>query len=389
MWSGSTVLVSPGPCSRLSAHVLERFPQPLIQIRGDNVPCQRFRHLRPRSGFRVSPNAVNKQDIETDRTTGTTTTDFLEGRGRDLPSLESSEPSTSGGSPARRIPYSVIGALATAGVLETAYLTVSKLTASSVVCPAFGSCDTVLSSSYAEVFGIPLSLFGMAAYTTVAGLAFRAAPREEEDEVLRYALLGGATVLASTSGYLLYILATKFAGQGCTWCFASAAISFSILVATMQGFSKRELREGSLGGGALVTATVLALALAWGDADVSAIGDYQMPYQEPPVTSASTDKAISLAKRLKEAGAQFYGAFWCSHCLQQKQIFGKDASAQLPYVECYPNGYFKGVKLASACQSANLNGFPSWIINGNLIEGEQTLEELERALAQPAAALSP
>jgi hypothetical protein len=41
----------------------------------------------------------------------------------------------------------------------------------------------------------------------------------------------------------------------------------------------RELREGSLGGGVLVTATVLALALAWRDVDVSAIGNYELPYQ--------------------------------------------------------------------------------------------------------------
>jgi uncharacterized membrane protein len=79
----------------------------------------------------------------------------------------------------------------------------------------------------------------MAAYGAVAALAFRAAPLEQEEEILRYALLGAATVLASTSGYLLYILATKFAGQGCTWCFGSAALSFSILFATMRGFSKR------------------------------------------------------------------------------------------------------------------------------------------------------
>jgi hypothetical protein len=49
----------------------------------------------------------------------------------------------------------------------------------------------------------------------------------------------------------------------------------------------------------------------------------------------------------------------------------------------------QGVKLAAACRDANLNGFPSWVINGNLIEGEQTLEQLEVELAKPAAALSP
>jgi hypothetical protein len=36
----------------------------------------------------------------------------------------------------------------------------SKLLAAPVACPLSGSCDTVLSSGYAELFGVPLSAFG-------------------------------------------------------------------------------------------------------------------------------------------------------------------------------------------------------------------------------------
>ena len=42
--------------------------------------------------------------------------------------------------------------------------------------------------------------------------------------------------------------------------------------------------------------------------------------QEPTVTRASPPGAADLAKRLKGAGAQMYGAFWCSHCFDQKQV---------------------------------------------------------------------
>jgi hypothetical protein len=38
------------------------------------------------------------------------------------------------------------------------------------------------------------------------------------------------------------------------------------------------------------------------------------------VTRASPPGAADLAKRLKGAGAQMYGAFWCSHCFDQKQV---------------------------------------------------------------------
>lgn len=55
----------------------------------------------------------------------------------------------------------------------------------------------------------------------------------------------------------------------------------------------------------------------------------------------SSPRAVELAKRLKAAGAKMYGAFWCSHCFEQKEDFGKQALADLPYVECYPDGYHK------------------------------------------------
>lgn len=36
-----------------------------------------------------------------------------------------------------------------------------------------------------------------------------------------------------------------------------------------------------------------------------------------------------------------YGAFWCTHCYDQKQEFGAQAMAEFPYVECFPEGWKK------------------------------------------------
>lgn len=48
------------------------------------------------------------------------------------------------------------------------------------------------------------------------------------------------------------------------------------------------------------------------------------------------------------------------------QAFGQEASKALPYVECYPEGYRRGVKIAQACEDAKIEGFPTWIINGEV-----------------------
>ncbi|MFM7713642.1 MAG: hypothetical protein ACKO7A_13315, partial [Microcystis sp.] len=43
------------------------------------------------------------------------------------------------------------------------------------------------------------------------------------------------------------------------------------------------------------------------------------------VTTVSGEAEIALAKHLKAIGAKEYGAFWCPHCYDQKQLFGKEA----------------------------------------------------------------
>ena len=63
------------------------------------------------------------------------------------------------------------------------------------------------------------------------------------------------------------------------------------------------------------------------------------------MTTESTPAAIELAMRLRDGGAKMYGAFWCSHCFEQKEIFGKEAMSALPYVECYPKGIGAGQTL--------------------------------------------
>lgn len=48
------------------------------------------------------------------------------------------------------------------------------------------------------------------------------------------------------------------------------------------------------------------------------------------------------------------------------QMFGSKAVKQLNYVECFPDGYRKGTKIAKACSDAKIEGFPTWVINGQV-----------------------
>jgi glutaredoxin len=68
-----------------------------------------------------------------------------------------------------------------------------------------------------------------------------------------------------------------------------------------------------------------------------------------------------------------YSAYWCPHCHEQKELFGKQATAKLTIIECAPDGRNSQTAL---CESKKIQGYPSWEINGKLDSGVKSLQEL-------------
>lgn len=81
----------------------------------------------------------------------------------------------------------------------------------------------------------------------------------------------------------------------------------------------------------------------------------------------------NFATCLGEAGAKFYGAFWCPHCGKQKQAFGPSQD-KLPYIEC-STADSRGQ--TEACIAAGIQSYPTWeFADGTRVTGEQSLETL-------------
>ena len=95
--------------------------------------------------------------------------------------------------------------------------------------------------------------------------------------------------------------------------------------------------------------------------------------RELKVTSESTKETIEFAKYLKDSGVIKYSAYWCPNCLNQSELFGKQAYKELNVVECANDGKNSQTQL---CIDKKIKGFPSWEINGKIILGLLTLEEL-------------
>ncbi|XP_057804760.1 thiol-disulfide oxidoreductase LTO1-like isoform X1 [Salvia miltiorrhiza] len=269
--------------------------------------------------------------------------------------------------------YKWIVALGGIGLLETAYLTYLKLTGSDAFCPTGGgSCTTILTSDYSSVFGVPLPLFGMLAYGLVASLGLQLGTEKRTFDTGKsngeIILVGITTSMAVASAYFLYILSTEFSGESCLYCLASATLSFSLFFITLKRFGLQEIQK-ILGLQLFVASlVVIALTASYNTAQPGSLSmmETEIPYFETEITKESSPLAIALAKHLHSVGAKLYGAFWCSHCLDQKEIFGREAAKILDYVECFPDGVNKGTKMAQACVDVKLEGFPTWIIDGQV-----------------------
>lgn len=107
-------------------------------------------------------------------------------------------------------------ALAGAGAAIAAYLLSVRLTGRSLAC-ATGGCETVQSSAYADVLGVPVAALGLAGYVA---LGVTAAGRGE------WARMGQALVALAGltfSAYLLYIQ-LEVIGAVCDWCLVSDSL---------------------------------------------------------------------------------------------------------------------------------------------------------------------
>jgi thiol-disulfide isomerase/thioredoxin len=92
------------------------------------------------------------------------------------------------------------------------------------------------------------------------------------------------------------------------------------------------------------------------------------------ITARSGKAEIALAKHLAKKGVKIYGAYWCPHCYEQKQLFGKQAWAIVPHIECAEDA--KDNPQPKVCTKAGIKGFPTWKIRGKLDAGVKQLAEL-------------
>tara|TARA_Y100000589_G_scaffold275132_1_gene269134 strand:- start:513 stop:1070 length:558 start_codon:yes stop_codon:yes gene_type:complete len=163
----------------------------------------------------------------------------------------------------------------------------------------------------------------------------------------------------------------------CFFCLLSAILSCSIFILTIIG-ARFDDRETMFYRGLIVAFAVLMGGLIWSNkvdpakANVINLSNERV---SPPITTVSSKEVINFAEYLRDNNIVMYSAYWCPHCNDQKQLFGKKAVEELIIIECSKDGKNNKYKL---CQEKGIEGFPSWEIDNEIYSGTRSLRELAR-----------
>ena len=266
------------------------------------------------------------------------------------------------GPPLRPSPNWPLWALSGLGMILSGYLSWTALNGESVKGCAVGSaCDIVLSSQWAKTLGMPTAFWGFLTYTALAAIAF--VKRVDR----HWQLAWGVSLFGLLYSAYLTTISITVLHAACPYCLTSLGLMTAIFaLVTWQRPST--IADFSWGKWLTRTAPVAAVLIGLLHLQYTGVlGPAQAP--EDPVARA-------LAEHLSRMDVKFYGAQWCPHCQSQKALFGV-AAKRLPYVECSPEG--QGTPQAQVCKNANIESYPTWIINGKRYEQVMTMRDLADA----------
>jgi uncharacterized membrane protein len=115
---------------------------------------------------------------------------------------------------------------AVVGIVDAAYLTWHHLKHELVPCSVVSGCETVLTSSYAEIAGIPLAGFGLAAYILAFVLAISAFLWNRK----LWFLFGMQVCLMTVFTVWLLYLQAYVIKAFCQFCLLSACVTLTLFI---------------------------------------------------------------------------------------------------------------------------------------------------------------
>jgi uncharacterized membrane protein len=121
-----------------------------------------------------------------------------------------------------------IALMALIGLFDALYLSLERLTGGALVCPVGGGCETVQSSAYAIMLGVPVAYIGVAGYAAILVAALLALNLERVAGIPLDGLLLALGSLALLAGIYFSYLQVAVIGAICFWCVMAALLDLGI-----------------------------------------------------------------------------------------------------------------------------------------------------------------
>lgn len=127
------------------------------------------------------------------------------------------------------------------GLAVAGYLAYTKLMNNQLYCAGLGDCETVNSSAYSLLFGVPVSFFGGASFLAILGLSLARVFLDDGWAFL--ATLGILTLTVAGTIFSLFLTYLEFfvLNATCPWCLTSAGLTI-LLLALSVAVVRRQLR---------------------------------------------------------------------------------------------------------------------------------------------------
>jgi len=219
------------------------------------------------------------------------------------------------------------------------------------------SCSLVNSSIFSELFNVPVALLGMFWFLVFLYLVWKSATKDNisANRLYYWVILGLFFII-----YMIYgEYALKAICPACTLVHLLIIVSFFLV----RILPRNKIQLAVLIKDSIKFISILLLLVA------AIFLFFNYPHLQ--------ENHDNLAKCLTNNGAVMYSSYLCSHCQDQKELFG-DSLKFIAEIECHPDGPNSQYQL---CIEKNITATPTWVIerNGQEIKrnvGLMSLEEL-------------
>jgi len=224
------------------------------------------------------------------------------------------------------------------------------------------SCSLVNTSTFSELFNVPVALLGVLWFLVLIIFSWKAL---KKDGALLAMMLGWG--ILGILFVIYFVIAEIILRSICPFCTLVHVIVIAIFILLWVLYRAQEIKP--------TKNAILKALMPW---IILIILINIIPLVLFNISSSEKEDYSALAQCITEKGVNMYGSFRCGVCAKTRAMFG-DSFKYINEIECHPQGENAQTEL---CLEKGIEGTPTWILEPDGVElkrqlGFLSIEELK------------